>query len=345
MPNIILENDSRRREIPCAAGASLFEALAETDWLPRADCGGRGVCGRCRVRVSPPEALPPTAQERARLPAAALAEGVRLACLARPEADLRMVIEPPEAGAAPWPEIADLPSVPWPPAASGEGLGVAVDLGSTNIRISLLDLGSGRRLAARRGHNPQLRYGTDVLTRLVRAAAGQTAAAIARDSRAAIGEGLALLFGRDLAGPAGGEAVTRLGIVGNTAVLALLTGQGGAELMEPDNWGRQITCADGDFGGWRRGWGLGGAAEVRVWESLSGFVGSDLLAGVAGCGLLAGPAPALLVDFGTNTEIALWDGAALWVAAAAGGPAFEGSGISCGLPAEAGAVHRVAWAE
>ena len=49
----------------------------------------------------------------------------------------------------------------------------------------------------------------------------------------------------------------------------------------------------------------------------------------------------LLIDFGTNSEIALWDGRSLWVTSAAGGPAFEGCGIGCGTPAEPGAICRV----
>ena len=49
----------------------------------------------------------------------------------------------------------------------------------------------------------------------------------------------------------------------------------------------------------------------------------------------------LLIDFGTNSEIALWDGSTLWVTSAAGGPAFEGSGLSCGMPAVAGAIYQI----
>jgi uncharacterized 2Fe-2S/4Fe-4S cluster protein (DUF4445 family) len=73
---------------------------------------------------------------------------------------------------------------------------------------------------------------------------------------------------------------------------------------------------------------------------LAGFVGSDLLAGVVGTGLAERPG-SLLVDLGTNAEIALWDGAVLWVTSAAGGPAFEGSRARCGMPAEPGAIFRV----
>lgn len=76
-------------------------------------------------------------------------------------------------------------------------------------------------------------------------------------------------------------------------------------------------------------------------QPLAGFVGSDLLAGLAATRFMAGAAPALFIDFGTNSEIALWDGVDLWVTSAAGGPAFELWGLSHGMPAEPGAVHRV----
>ncbi len=64
------------------------------------------------------------------------------------------------------------------------------------------------------------------------------------------------------------------------------------------------------------------------------------MAGVLATKLTQGAAGSLLVDFGANSEIALWDGRQLWVTSAAGGPAFEGWGISCGMPAEPGAIYR-----
>ena len=70
-------------------------------------------------------------------------------------------------------------------------------------------------------------------------------------------------------------------------------------------------------------------------------MGSDLLVGAVTTRLTEDGAGRLLIDFGANSEIALWDGHVLWVTSAAGGPAFEGSGINCGLPAEPGAIYRV----
>jgi uncharacterized 2Fe-2S/4Fe-4S cluster protein (DUF4445 family) len=74
---------------------------------------------------------------------------------------------------------------------------------------------------------------------------------------------------------------------------------------------------------------------------LAGFVGSDLLAGVLNTHLTEEGAGGLFIDFGTNSEMALWDGRVLRVTSAAGGPAFEGSGIGCGAPADPGAIYRV----
>jgi uncharacterized 2Fe-2S/4Fe-4S cluster protein (DUF4445 family) len=78
-----------------------------------------------------------------------------------------------------------------------------------------------------------------------------------------------------------------------------------------------------------------------VLAPLGGFIGSDLLAGMVAVQLVTDHKPGLFIDFGTNTEIALWDGGQLWVTSAAGGPAFEGCGLSCGSQAEAGAIYRV----
>ena len=351
MPIITVKRDRHGLEINCPAGETILSALEGADCPPRADCGGRGVCGLCRITAEAGTAPPPTPRERAKLPAAAIARGIRLACQSRPVADLTISLTAPQAGTA-WSAIAGLPP-PQPGteagnglgiAPAGNGLGIAIDLGSTNIRLSLVDLAGGRRLAALRGHNPQSRYGSDILTRICHAQRQPEAGRrMAGQTQQTIGEGIAALFDQAAASNARRAEVRRVRVVGNTAVLTLLAGAGFEALLDPDNWGRHLPCRLGDPEPWRRAWRLDGGADIALCDSLSGFVGSDLTAGVIASGLLAAPAPAMLIDFGTNTELALWDGAALWVAAAAGGPAFEGSGISCGVPAETGAVHRIDW--
>ena len=128
-----------------------------------------------------------------------------------------------------------------------------------------------------------------------------------------------------------------MAVVGNTAMLQLLMGGDGG-LLDPDAWGAASAWPSGHVR-WHLGDGC--TAEVDLVRPLGGFVGSDLLAAAVAANLIEGSAPALLLDFGTNTEIALWDGKSLSVTSAAGGPAFEASGLRCAVPADAGAIFRV----
>jgi uncharacterized 2Fe-2S/4Fe-4S cluster protein (DUF4445 family) len=122
-------------------------------------------------------------------------------------------------------------------------------------------------------------------------------------------------------------------------MLALLTQSDPQQLLQPDNWTRPIYFKLEQRGTWVNALGLHPQATVEVVPPLAGFVGSDLLAGVLATGLTRQPG-ALLIDFGTNCEMAFWDGHTLRVTSAAGGPAFEGCGIQCGMPAEPGAIYR-----
>jgi uncharacterized 2Fe-2S/4Fe-4S cluster protein (DUF4445 family) len=137
------------------------------------------------------------------------------------------------------------------------------------------------------------------------------------------------------------EQVLRLVLVGNTAMLALLSGRNHGQLLHADYWMRALDCLPEHPDEWAAPLGIHPAAQIEVLPPLAGFVGSDLLAGVLTTRLMEGEPGCLLIDFGTNSEIALWDGHVLWVTSAAGGPAFEESGISCGAPAERGAINRV----
>lgn len=129
-------------------------------------------------------------------------------------------------------------------------------------------------------------------------------------------------------------------VAGNTAMLALLTGQGGEALFEPANWQRPIDCRPADPAAWQAAWYMPNA-RILLPAPLAGFIGSDLVADLIATDLAAGPAGSLLLDVGTNTEIALWDGRRLHVTSVPGGPAFEGVGIRHGMAAEPGAVYRV----
>jgi len=134
--------------------------------------------------------------------------------------------------------------------------------------------------------------------------------------------------------------IGRVVVVGNTAMLALATEYGSDALMRPDNWQRPIDYHPRDLAAWREHWYMP-HAEIVVPGPVAGFVGSDLIANVIATRLDEGPTGSLLLDMGTNTEIALWDGETLHVTSVPGGPAFEGGSILYGMAAEPGAIRRV----
>jgi uncharacterized 2Fe-2S/4Fe-4S cluster protein (DUF4445 family) len=89
--------------------------------------------------------------------------------------------------------------------------------------------------------------------------------------------------------------------------------------------------------------GLPADAELYLPPCVSAYVGADVVCGALACGLYEARRPALLADVGTNGEMALSVDGALLCCATAAGPAFEGVGVSMGMPALPGAIVRMAW--
>jgi uncharacterized 2Fe-2S/4Fe-4S cluster protein (DUF4445 family) len=251
---------------------------------------------------------------------------IRLACRARlvGDVEVRLLFAPEPATQAVAPERQP-----------GRELVAGVDLGTTSVAVAVLDARSGRELGRASVPNRQAAHGADVLSRLTAAQSG-AAEELQRLGAQSIAEALDLA----LVG-AGGErgALTRVVIAGNTAMVALfeaadVTGLAVHPFAPPVLGGPVASSA-------RELMDLS-AAEVTYVPVIASFVGGDALAATVSGGLIDREQPSLLVDIGTNAEIVLALADRLLVASTAAGPAFEGAGISCGGPAGAGAVERVA---
>jgi uncharacterized 2Fe-2S/4Fe-4S cluster protein (DUF4445 family) len=79
-------------------------------------------------------------------------------------------------------------------------------------------------------------------------------------------------------------------------------------------------------------------AFVKVLPSISGYVGADIVAGLAALKPEDQISTYLFIDLGTNGELALVTADRYLCCATAAGPAFEASNISCGMPAVKGAI-------
>jgi uncharacterized 2Fe-2S/4Fe-4S cluster protein (DUF4445 family) len=348
MPELKININGKQQSVIFNAGQNLRDILDAANYRVRTGCRGNGACGLCRIRIEKGSVNEPTQNEMLHLSGEQIFSGIRLACQLKATDDMAItIINPapdsvwqriPEGAVSRGVNVCD-ETKKFLPADIKNPYGAAVDIGTTNICISIFELLSGEWLAERKGLNPQMRYGSDVITRLTSASESRENAELIRSiTIKAVGNALldiAKTDGIDI------RQVFYLAVTGNTAMISLLSGRNCRLLLQPKNWTKYIDCLPENTGQWINELGIHPAAMVEIIPPLAGFVGSDFLAGITATRLTEGVSPAVFIDFGTNSEIALWDGQTLWVTSAAGGPAFELSGISCGMPAESGAIFRV----
>ena len=218
-------------------------------------------------------------------------------------------------------------------------LGVAIDLGTTKIAAALFDLQTGQELDARGNHNPQIRFGGDLISRLTHAnAAVGNAAMLAMTVRETLDELLGKLVA---AAGATRNQITDLCIVGNTAMTHLLLEFPVAQLAGAPYVAATHTALD------VRAAALGlqtaPGAMVHIPGSIGGFVGGDHVSMILASRLYQADHITLGIDIGTNTEIALYSPVrgSLTSCSCASGPAFEGSHTRCGMTAAKGAIEKV----
>ena len=340
--NVTVSQGSDQKQIPLVEGQSLLKTLFMSALAVPADCGGQAICGKCQVRILDAAPPPPTKIDSRHISPKNLEAGFRLACQVIPRPGMRVelpAIHPqPEWRSFLPEELADIP-IANGVHSSKPGYGLAIDLGTTHIRITLWDLAKPGRVAGRIGLNPQMQYGSDILNRLTLA---QESPVLAKY----LGQMVIRTLARAITAMLNqvmipSDKITTCAVVGNTAMLSLFTCVNYNALLDPKSWIEVIDFQPRNFNSLIRAWGLATNAKINVYPALGGFVGSDLWAGILSTALTEGPPGSLLIDYGTNSELALWDGDKLHITSTAGGPAFEGSGILCGMPAQSGAIYRV----
>jgi len=347
-------------EIPFSPGDSVRELLSPTAFRVSAACLGNGACGLCRVQIEEGDGGEPAEVEQLYIEPDKIALGERLACRVHPQADMTVSVLAP-APRTEWrsipddddlddrlgtacngPEIersGDIRSTDFVDLGDHEPLGLAIDIGTTFVSVALYSFVTGERVASRHGANPQRSFGADVLTRLLGASKSQEVYQELRQQLiGGIGTALKNISIQD---GIARRRIVRAEIVANTAILSLFAGRNTEMLIDPRHWSETIDCSLGEEDDPLKDWGLNAKAKVRLVQPVAGFIGSDLLVGLLAGHIMQRPPGSLFIDFGTNTEMALWDGETIWTTSAAGGPAFEGCGITCGAPAGPGAIHRV----
>ena len=218
-----------------------------------------------------------------------------------------------------------------------ESYGVAVDLGTTTVVGTLMNLKTGMAEAARSTLNGQAPFGADVISRISHGMQGDEAKAELRDAvRRTINTILSELY--ESAGVSR-DRVYEMVIVGNATMLHLMLGIDATPIsMMP------FTPAFTDplyLPALDVGIDIHPAGYVQTLPVIGAYVGADIVAGIMATGLAREDKMRVFVDVGTNGEIVLGSVKRVLCTAAPAGPAFEGSQIRCGMRATEGAIEGV----
>ncbi len=298
---------------------SVLECASKVGVNIDGNCGGRGTCLKCRVRIRTGMGV----------------EKQELACAVVPEDGMVITVPEVETTAKRKKKLVKLPEDFKPD--RGEGLGVSVDIGTTTVVVMLWDLETGEMLDIDAFTNPQGTWGADVISRIQYTMENEKGLEILHKSvikainKAVEGfiEGSAYDF----------ENIKKYVVVGNTTMSHLFLGIDPKSLavspFKPQFEGPVTrTIEDLDLKGSE-------GAEVRVVPNIAGHVGSDITAGLIATDILLKDKGHLFIDIGTNGEIVVSGKGKIATCSTAAGPAFEGSSIAQGMRAASGAIERI----
>ena len=214
-------------------------------------------------------------------------------------------------------------------------VGCAIDIGTTTVSMVLVDLESGKILAKGSSGNGQIRYGADVINRIIQQSKPggkkNLQDAIVKETLNPIIAGLCKSAGIHA------RSILRLCVAANTTMNHLFVGVDAQPIrMEP-----YIPS----FFGWE---GLlagdlklpaNPLAPVQIAPNIGSYVGGDITAGTLASLIWDKDEMSLFIDLGTNGELVFGNRDFLMSCACSAGPAFEGGDISCGMRATDGAIE------
>ncbi|MDY9920210.1 MAG: ASKHA domain-containing protein [Synergistota bacterium] len=299
-------------------------------------CGGTGLCGKCRVILS--GSLPePTPKEKNIFSQQELASGLRLACQSKASAGMSVSIPVQDSQNIKVLDYFDDVQASKISCNSKGVNGIAVDIGTTTLVAYLVDMATGKTLAASSAINPQTSFGADVISRISYIDSrperlSDLQKAVVRQINDLIKE----LFSKT------GRSATNKDLIvaaGNTTMEHIFAG------ISPESIGKspfEPQFYDSiEFDAVKLGIEAENGVKVKLMPNIHGFVGGDIVSGIIYSGMHDTDELSLLVDIGTNNEMVLGNKDLMYCCSAAAGPALEGAKIKMGMRAAPGAIDSV----
>ena len=213
--------------------------------------------------------------------------------------------------------------------------GLAIDIGTTTVSGVIVDLVTGKILAKASSGNGQIRYGADVINRIIEQ---QKPGGVKKLQKAIIDETInPMIINMCRSVKIAPETIYCMSIGANTTMNHLLVGVDADPIrMEPF-----IPTFFGTDSIHGRDLGLNVHPDARIIiaPNIGSYVGGDITAGTLVSMVWAQEPFSLFVDLGTNGELVFGNADFMMSCACSAGPAFEGGDISCGMRATDGAIE------
>jgi len=214
--------------------------------------------------------------------------------------------------------------------------GIAVDIGTTTVVLYLVNIDTGSLVDVSSIYNSQIRFGDDVITRIIYATEGEGL----RELRDAVVEDINNLITPLMEKHSlNFEQIHSAVLSGNTTMIHLFWGLNPEHIRE-----EPYTPTLNTFPIWdvkTAGFHAHPQAPVYTVPCVASYIGGDIVAGVLASKMHRHRAISLFMDIGTNGEIVIGNDEWLITAACSAGPCFEGSGIKHGMRATKGAVQAL----
>jgi len=214
--------------------------------------------------------------------------------------------------------------------------GLAVDVGTTTVVVYLVNLTDGKLIDVGSTYNSQIRYGDDVITRIIYATESGGLSELRETVVSDVNDLLNPLLERHNIKRDDVESAV---VAGNTTMTHIFWGLNPSSIRE-----EPYIPTVNFFPRWRAE-----SAELKIHSKaptytlpcIASYVGGDIVAGVLASKMHRNSEIALFMDIGTNGEIVVGNSDWLVTAACSAGPCFEGSGIRHGMRATEGAVESI----
>ena len=301
-------------------GDNLLHLIQKYDSDFIAPCGGHGSCGKCRVEIKEHGHVTSCLYSITKDIEVVLPRVLEMKVLSTQyEHSKQLWLNPgPSANLSPLP------------------YGLAVDIGTTTIVFYIVNLVFGTVTDTISMPNPQGKYGSDVISRIF-------ASTQQKDGHKKLQKELIDVINKvvedyctenDLSI----DFFVKVSLTGNTTMLHNIMGEEVLSLAQAPF--TPVFLDSKKIQAKEVGINIHNSGELVMAPGVNAYIGSDIIAGLASLDTSKLKNKYLFIDIGTNSEMVLVADDKVFCCAAAAGPAFEGTNISCGMSSSDGAISK-----